>query len=59
MLRIFLEDEDKVDFNDGEVDQPPRVGPPGAVGGVHLQGARLPSDEPVQLVKAGILTIQL
>ena len=54
-----LEDEDKVDFNDGEVDQPSRVGPPGAVGGVHPQGARLPSDEPVQLVKAGVLTIQL
>ena len=51
-------EEDKVDVNDGEVDQPSRVGSPGAVGGVHLQGARLPSDEPVQLVKAGVLTIQ-
>ena len=45
--------------NKDKVDQPSRVCPPGAVGGVHLQGARLPSDEPVQLVKAGILTIQL
>ena len=51
-------EEDKVDVNDGEVDQPSRVGSPSAVGGVHLQGARLPSDEPVQLVKAGVLTIQ-
>ena len=42
-----------------EVDQPSRVCSPGAVGGVDLEGARLPSDEPVQLVKAGVLAIQL
>ena len=58
ILDWLHEDEDKVDVNDGEVDQPSRVGSPSAVGGVHLQGARLPSDEPVQLVEAGVLTIQ-
>ena len=42
-----------------KVDQPSRVCSPGAVGGVDLEGACLPSDEPVQLVKAGVLAIQL
>ena len=54
ICRIEHEDEDA--NND---DQPSRVCSPGAVGGVDLEGARLPSDKPVQLVKAGILTIEI
>ena len=58
---IELEDEDKVakNFIEDKVDQPSRVCSPGAVGGVNLQRARLPSDESVQLVKAGVLKNKL
>ena len=38
-----------------EVDQPSGIRPPGAVGGIHLQGARLPSDKTVELVQTSVL----
>ena len=74
LFRIELEDENTVaedvinedavliedkDFNDEYVDQPSRVSSPGAVGGVDLEGARLPSYEPVKLVQAGVLKIEI
>ena len=52
--RIECEDEDK-----NKVDQPSRVCSPGAVGGVNLEGTRLSSDEPVKLVQAGVLKIEI